>query len=287
MRNILLAGATGHVGQHLLRELKRQGYPVSVLARTAAKANQLLPPPDNILVADATKPETLRGCCQGMDVVVSTLGKSISLTDNSKGSFQEVDYRANYNLLQEAKAAGVQQFVYVSAFSAEAHPQLAYFKAHADFARELKHSDILYTILEPTALFSAFDEVVAMARKGRIGLLGTGDKLTNPIYEGDLAKIAVGEIGCPSRTIALGGKTIYSRAELIRLACKAANYKGFLPSVPFPVVASVLPLVKLLNRNLYDKVSFMIAVSKVDCVAPQVGAHTLEEYFHITPKEPA
>ncbi|MDX5482820.1 MAG: NAD(P)H-binding protein [Hymenobacteraceae bacterium] len=229
----------------------------------------------------------MRGCCEDTDVVISALGKSISLQDQSKGSFHDIDYMANYNLLQEARAANVRQFIYVSAFTAELHPELAYFKAHADFSEALKRSKLPCTILQPTALFSAFDEVVAMARKGRIGSLGKGYQLTNPIYEGDVAKVAVAAIGRPSRIIPLGGKHVYSRLQLIKIACRAAGYEGSIPKVPPSLVETLLPLVKLFNRNLHDKLAFMVAVSKQDCIAPKVGDMSLEEYFKLHPRKAA
>jgi uncharacterized protein YbjT (DUF2867 family) len=282
---ILLAGATGHLGQHLLRALKAAGYNVTALVRAAAKGEALNPAPDHLFLADATLPDQLTDCCTGIDVVVSALGKSISLTDKSKGSFRDIDYAANLNLLQEAKKAGVRQFVYISAFAAEEHPELAYFKAHADFSEALKNSGISYTILQPTALFSAFDEVVAMARKGRIGCLGAGDKKTNPVYEGDVASVAVQSIGHKPEIIPLGGSRFYSRLALIELACKAAGYTGAIPKVPFGLVKTLLPLLKYMDRNLYDKVAFMAAVSAADCLAPPVGKLTLEEYFGLVPEK--
>lgn len=281
MKRILLAGATGNLGRYYLKELKKQGYTVRVLARSAQKAEALSPAPDEVFIADATQPHTLTGCCERIDVVISALGKSISLTDKSKAGFFDIDFKANSNLLQEAQRAGAYQFIYTSAFSATQNPHLAYFKAHADFAEALKASGLRYTILEPTALFSALDEVVSMARKGQVGSLGAGDKLTNPIYEGDLAQVAVQHIGQHSQVIPLGGHKVYTRLELIRIACQAAGHKGKIPSVPFGVVKAMLPLVKLFSRNLFDKLAFLVAVSEVDCVAPKVGTHTLEGYFNL------
>lgn len=281
MKKILLAGATGHLGKYIYRELKQQNYQVRVMARNQKKAQSLFIDSGEVVQADATIPETLRGCCEGVDVVISALGKSISFRNWSSGSFQEIDYQANLLLLEEAKKAGISQFIYISAFSAKAHPSLAYFKAHADFAEALRNSGLSYVILEPTALFSAFEEVMTMARKGRIASLGAGDKKTNPIFEGDVAKVAVSMIGQPSQTIPLGGQRIYTRFELLQIACKAAHYRGKLLQVPFRFVEGILPLTRLLSRSLHDKLAFIIAVSKTDCIAPAVGELSLEEYFEL------
>jgi len=281
MKKILLAGATGHLGKYIFKELKQQNYQVRVMARNPEKAQLLFPDSKEVVLADATSPETLQGCCKGIDVVISALGKSISFRSQGSGSFQEIDYQANLLLLEEAKRAGVSQFIYISAFSAAAHPTLAYFKAHADFAETLRNSGLSFAILEPTALFSAFEEVMIMARKGRIASLGAGDKKTNPIFEGDVAKVAVSQIGQPCQTIPLGGRRVYTRLELLKIACKAAEYRGKLMKIPFRLVEGILPFTRLLSRSLYDKLAFMIAVSKIDCIAPAVGELSLEEYFEL------
>ncbi|SIQ98778.1 SDR family oxidoreductase [Pontibacter lucknowensis] len=284
MKKVLLAGATGHLGRHIFRELKQHGYEVRVLARNLKKAQSLFPDPEELVLADATKPVSLEGCCTGIDVVISALGKNLSLRHQGGGSFHDINYKANLNLLKEAEQAGVRQFIYVSAFGAGRYPQLAYFKAHAAFEKALRYSSLTYTILKPVALFSVFEEMAAMARKGHIGQLGQGDKLTNPIYDGDVARIAIDCIGKPSQSLELGGPTTYTRQELAQLVCDAAGYNGRVAEIPFDYVDTLLPFVRLLSRNLYDKLAFMTAVSKVDCVAPAVGQYTLEDYFELEPQ---
>lgn len=286
MKKVFLAGATGHLGQHVLQELKQQSYHVTALVRSEQKLTTLSTAPDHHILADATKQSSLNGCCKGMDVVISALGKSISLWDSSKATFHDIDYGANFNLLQEAKAAGVKQFIYVSAFAAEKHPKLAYFKAHADFTEALIQSGINYQILQPTALFSAFHEVLAMAKRGRIGVIGAGDKLTNPVFEGDVAKVAVENIGKLSALVPLGGRHIYSRLELTQLLCRAAGYAGKIPAVPEWLLKVALPPLKVINPNLYDKLAFLVQVSTQDCIAPQIGTTSLESYLPLS-DEPA
>ena len=281
MKKILLAGATGHLGKHIFRELKLKGFEVRVLARSPKKAKSLFPDPEEAVLADATNPHSLEGCCEGVEVVISALGKSVSLRHQGKGSFHDIDFKANRNLLKEAKQAGVKQFIYISAFGAEKFPGLAYFKAHADFEKALKQSGLSYTILQPVALFSAFEEMMHLARRGRFGQLDIGDKLVNPVYDGDVAKLAVACIGQPSQTIPMGGPCTYTRQELTQMVCEAAGYAGRLPEIPFEYVDSLLPFVRLLSRSLYDKLAFMVAVSKVDCIAPAIGQHSLEAYFEL------
>src|SRR5690606_24419362 len=141
-----------------------------------------------------------------------------------------------------------------------------------------------YTILKPVALFSAFEEMAIMARKGHIGQLGQGDKLTNPIFDGDVARIAISSIGNRNQSLELGGPVTYTRQELAQLVCEAANYTGRVAEIPFDYVETLLPFVRLISRSLYDKLAFMTAVSKIDCVAPAIGQLSLEGYFELEPQ---
>jgi uncharacterized protein YbjT (DUF2867 family) len=54
----------------------------------------------------------------------------------------------------------------VSALGAEVHQDLEYFRAHHLVSSELMVSGINYSILQPPALFSAFIDLMEMAKKG-------------------------------------------------------------------------------------------------------------------------
>ena len=105
--NVLVAGATGYLGRFLCAEYARRGHHVSALVRDAARAEGLA---DLSIEAEATRPETLEGIMDGMDLVVSSLG----ITRQADGlGYREVDFQANLNLLREAETAGVRRFAYV------------------------------------------------------------------------------------------------------------------------------------------------------------------------------
>ena len=89
---------------------------------------------------------------------------------------------------------GVKKFIYISAFHAERYPHLTYFHVHQQFAERLMRSGLAYTIIKPPALFSAFIDLFELAEKGRLINMGKGDKLTNPVYEGDVAAVCINAI---------------------------------------------------------------------------------------------
>lgn len=123
--------------------------------------------------------------------------------------------------------------------------------------------------------------MIEMAKKGQLLNIGLGDKKTNPIYEGDLAKIAVESINEPNSTIEAGGKTIYTRRQLNEIVQQTISPSKSIKNVPLGVFKCLLPILKLFNKNTFDKFAFFIEVMQHDTIAPQLGVMTFEEYVRM------
>jgi uncharacterized protein YbjT (DUF2867 family) len=281
VKHVLLFGSTGSVGKQIAKEAQRQGYVLTAVVRNLQKANDISEITANVVVADVTKPDELVGICNGFDIVISALGKSVSPNDNSTASFYEVDFVANASILKEAVAGGVKKFVYVSALHSERYTNLEYFKVHHDFSEKLKQSGLDYSIIKPPSIFSAYLDVVDMARKGRLVNLGKGDKRTNPIYEGDLAVVCVNSINSAKSEIEAGGREILTRKQINEIIQQHVNPSKKIPTIPAWVMRAMLPLIRITNKNLFDKFDFFVDVMQHDVIAPQVGQLTLKEYLEM------
>lgn len=107
---VVLAGAFGNLGADILRELVKQGHEV-VAADLKTKEISGLEGKYTPRAMDVTEPETLKGLCEGADVVITTVGltgTSATITN------YDIDYQGNLNLLREAQRAGVKHFSYIS-----------------------------------------------------------------------------------------------------------------------------------------------------------------------------
>ena len=180
MQKVLVAGATGYLGRFVTKELKQRGYWVRALARNPKKLEQtglFLQPPvvneiDDLFIGELTKPETLRGLCDDIDIVFSSIGIT---RQKDKLTYRDVDYQGNRNILDIALKSSVSKFIYVSVFNAHLYEHLAIVKAHEDFVRDLKTCGIDYAIIRPTGYFSDMSEFLNMARNGRVYLVGNGE----------------------------------------------------------------------------------------------------------------
>jgi len=173
MRKVLVAGSTGHLGRYVSKEFKRRGYWVRALVRDPDRLEDLKDLVDDVFVGDVTKPDTLRGVCDDIEIVFSSVGLSVDpRRQKDRCSYRDVDYQGNKNLLEVARKAPVKKFIYVSVFGAHLFEHLEYVKAHEDFVTELRSSGLEYAVIRPTAFCAAFANSLNMARSGRAFIVG-------------------------------------------------------------------------------------------------------------------
>ncbi|MBS1810086.1 MAG: SDR family oxidoreductase [Acidobacteria bacterium] len=280
MAKILVAGASGKVGQSTIKELKKQGHTVRAVLRDRTKLGALADAVEEIIIADACEPHTLRGVCANIDVVISTIGGSLQLgRTKGKAGYWEVDFQANKNLLAEAQAAQVRKFIYVSVFQAEQMKGIVYGEAHAAFEEELKQSGLDYSLIRPTGIFYIFEEFVKLARKGIMPLIGNGQVQTNPIDEAEVARWCVEAIKAEEKIFNLGGPDVFTRRQISELCFDAIGKTPRFIRYPVGLMRALVAPVKFFDRRLYDLLAFGIFVSTVDNVAPQVGVNKLDSYL--------
>jgi hypothetical protein len=123
--------------------------------------------------------------------------------------------------------------------------------------------------------------MIEMAKKGQLVNIGESDKKTNPIYEGDLAKITVDAINKQNSIIEAGGKTIYTRKQLNEIVQNEVNNHKKLRTIPIGLFKAALPIIRLFSKNTFDKFAFLIAVIQHDTIAPQLGTMTFENYVKL------
>lgn len=277
---VLVAGATGTLGRHVVRELLARGERVRVLARDPGGAGAQGLGPVELVRGDLSDPASLVGVCDDIDVVISCAGASMRLGGLfDRRSFMEVDFGGNANLLEMALTAGVSRFIYVSLFGARALLRTEYAAAHERFVGALAATGIQHTVVRPTGYFSFFAEMLDMAARGRVMLIGDGSVRTNPIDERDLASVCVDSILTEEREILAGGPEVLTRRRIAELAFEALGRRPRVSSISPRAFSALTRPLACVNRRLHALCAFGAAVSAMDCVAPRTGARTISDYF--------
>ncbi len=273
---ILLAGATGYLGKHIAGELIQSGFNTSVVVRNKHKAT-FDPDKFNIIEAEATIPASVAGICRGIDVVISTIG----ITRQKDGlTYMDVDYQANVNLIEDAKANGVKKFIYVSVLNGEKLTQLKICEAKEKLVRYLITSGLEYCIIRPNGFFSDMADFLKMAKGGRVYLFGHGQYKLNPIHGEDLAKTCVNAIGTDEKEINIGGPDILTQNEIAKLALKAYSKKIKIVHLPDWLRRFTLWFLHTFTSpKTYGPVEFFMTTMVMDMIAPSYGSHSLEDFF--------
>jgi len=275
-KRVLVAGATGYLGGFVARELHARGHFVRALARLPEKLDGMRDCLDEIAEAEVTRPETLEQVCHGIDVVFSSVG----ITRQKDGlSFRDVDYRGNKNLLDAALGAGVKKFVYVSVFDGAKLRHLDIVRAHEDFVDELRASGIEYAVLRPTGYFSDMGEMLEMARRGRVWLIGSGKSRVNPIHGADLAVACADAIEGAGGEVDVGGPETMTWEEVANLTFRVVGKPVKVTRIPEWLMWSAVRLVRVFSRHQAELLAFFTTMATTDVVAPSTGTHTLEDHF--------
>jgi uncharacterized protein YbjT (DUF2867 family) len=150
----LVAGATGQTGRRIVQELVNRGVPVRALVRDLETARAILPDAVELVVGDVLQPASLATAIADCTVLLCATGAKPSF--DPTGPYR-IDYEGTKNLVNVAKAKGIEHFVLVSSLcvSQPLHPLNLFFLilVWKKWAEEyLQRSGLTYTIVRPGGL---------------------------------------------------------------------------------------------------------------------------------------
>ncbi|BAZ29363.1 NmrA family protein [Cylindrospermum sp. NIES-4074] len=149
-----VAGATGETGRRIVQELIARNIPVRALVRDIAKAREILSPEAELVVGDVLQPESLTAALGDSTVVLCATGAKPSF--DPTGPYK-IDFEGTKNLVDAAKAKGIEHFVFVSSLCVSQlfHPLnlfwlILLWKKQAE--EYIQKSGLTYTIVRPGGL---------------------------------------------------------------------------------------------------------------------------------------
>ena len=275
---VVLAGAFGHLGRDILKELVKQGHEVIALDAMEREVELQGSGRFTFHKIDCRKPETMAGLCDGADVVITTMG----LTKASKElSCYDIDLKGNQNLLEEAKRGGAKKFIYISVIHADSHPEIPMLDAKAKMENLVKESGIPYIIYRPTGYFYDIVHVLKpMVEKGAIRLLGKTSGVANVIATEDFAEYIVSHFGEENRTISIGGKETYTYDEMAKIYFDAVGKPCVIKRAPawlFDVLIWINTMKKTGKADIIKFSKFTLVGNLVGDVS--YGKQSFREYL--------
>ena len=272
----LVTGATGDIGRRVVRLLREQQMLVKGFVRLTSRYSELQHRGADVFIGDLREEKDIRKACQGIDYIISAHG--------SDGDALSLDYRANIELIDRAKEAGVQHFVFISVLGADrGYEDAPTFKAKFAVEQYLQNSGLNYTILRPAGLASNLLSLAERFREtGFYLLVGDPKNRTSIISTDDLAKMAVDSVTLASaqnKILSVGGPEVLSRKDIPNIFARIFDKEPVIVNPPLFLVDGLRSALGLVNSKAQKELGTFrtLLANEFFCTTEEVK--TLEEIF--------
>ncbi|HEY4188826.1 MAG TPA: complex I NDUFA9 subunit family protein [Candidatus Limnocylindrales bacterium] len=287
MATVLVTGASGFVGSHVVPALIDAGHRVVALARDDDAARTItgrLTPSQlanlETREGDVTQPATIPGALDGIDAVVHLV--AVPRDYDGGATLRLVNTEGTRYLVEAMHLAGPRRLIHLGAMGVVDEPDLHYASSKAKAMAIVRDSDLDWTILEPSLLFGPrdgfFNLIAGLVRMspGIVPITGTGAARFQPLAIDDLTRVvvaAVADDGTIGHAYPLGGPRYWTYREIVEEVLRAMDKRRVL--VPMPV-----PLIRLVAGGAeFVRLPFPVATDqlrqlKFDNIGPLDGVRT-------------
>jgi nucleoside-diphosphate-sugar epimerase len=116
---VALTGATGFIGQYLLRELPKRGYRLRVLLR---RPSSLPMETASAIIGDLARPQNMAAALADVDAVIHSAGVAHAMSGLPEDDYRMLNTEATIALARSAQRAGAKRFVFLSSIRAQCGP---------------------------------------------------------------------------------------------------------------------------------------------------------------------
>ena len=274
----LVTGATGGVGRRIVRLLRERDLPVRAFVRLTSRYGELESRGAEIFIGELRQDKDIQKACQGVQYIISTHG--------SGGNAQALDYRANIELIDQAKANGVQHFVFISVLGADrGYEDAPVFKAKRAVEKYLAASGLNYTILRPSGFASNLLPLAERFRDTGIYLLiGDPKSRTSIVSTDDLARMAVDSVtvaNAQNQILPVGGPDILQRQDIPRIFGRLFNHEPIVINPPLFVFDGLRSAVGLVNPKAQTALGTLRTLLDNEFFCTPAEVQNLESIFNL------
>ncbi|MCK5190013.1 MAG: SDR family NAD(P)-dependent oxidoreductase [Methylococcales bacterium] len=192
--NILLTGASGFIGHHILNALEQQNYNVTACCRRPEKlvfkseSTRIL----QLDYADMMTETDWLPHLQNIDVVINCVG---IIVESKQQTFQTLHAKVPTALFNAAEQAAVKKVIQISALGADQKAQSAYHLSKKAADDALKNLTMDWYVLQPSIVYGDGAQSMALfhalAALPIHALIDGGEQLMQPVHVSDLVETVV------------------------------------------------------------------------------------------------
>jgi len=229
--------------------LRERNVPVRAFVRLTSRYTELEHRGAEIFIGDLKRDKDIQKACHGVKAVISTHGSNEASQEEDA---QTIDYRANVELIDQAKAAGVEHFTFISVLGADrGYEDAPVFKAKWEVERYLQASGLNYTILRPSGFASNLLPPAERFRQTGIYLLvGDPKNHTSIVSTDDLARIAAESADREdawNQIFCVGGAEVLQREDIPKTFSRIFDREPIILNLPLLAVDGLRSAIGLFN----------------------------------------
>jgi len=258
---ILVTGASGFVGGHVVPALLGAGHRVVALVRGDSAGETVLgrvATEDRSRVelrrGDVGQPATLGAALAGVDAVVHLV--ALPRDFNRGADLRRVNTEGTRAVVAAMHGAGVGRLVHMGAMGVVNDPALHYASSKAKGEAAVADSGLEWTILKPSLQFGPgdgfFNIIAGLVRlsPGIVPVPGDGSSRFQPIHADDVARVVVAALADTSTvggTFELGGPRYWTYREITREVLRALGKRRVILPMPVPLIRLVAATAELVH----------------------------------------
>lgn len=296
---ILITGATGFIGQHLVVRLIAQGVTPRCLVRDIQRVKNMFPAGKVELVqGDTTQATTLTAAVNGVDTIVHAAFVTADRKAMKENYYDETNVQGTQNLIKAAKAADVKRIIEISGLGTKMDRPGTYMQGRYLAEKMLVDSGLDWTIIRPSVLFgknAPFIKGLAdlIRTSPVVPLIGGGHTMFQPISVDDVVTVITKALDNPKRTnghiYTIGGPEYYSFSQVFDVLLRAMHTsrpKVYAPTslvgIGAAVMEAVLPKPPLTKAAMtlfsFDNTTDLNSVERDFGFKPQSFAQYMQQH---------
>ncbi|ARI81377.1 putative enzyme [Microcystis aeruginosa PCC 9432] len=255
---VLVVGATGTLGRQIVRHAIDQGHQVRCLVRSQRKAAFLKEWGAELVGGTLRDKNTIIAALEGMDAVIDAA--TARATDSA--SIKQVDWDGKVNLIQAAKTAGVDRFIFFSILNAEKYPNVPLMEIKRCTEKFLAESGLKYTILRPCGFMQGLIGQYAIPMLDNQTVWITGESTAIAYMDTqDIAKFAVRALEVPEtvgQSYPVVGSKAWKAEEIIEVCERLSGKEGKIWRLPMGLLRFMRGISRCFQwtYNISDRLAF-------------------------------
>jgi len=237
---VFVTGATGFVGQEIVRQLHQTGYSVRMLARNKRAEETRERTGAEIHVGNILDADSLRGALKEIDAVIHLVG---IISEVRESTFENVHVRGTHNIVAAARQQEVKRFIHMSALGTRPNAVSRYHGTKWEAEEIVRGSRLDYTRFRPSLIFGPRDMFVNLFAKiirfsPIVPIVGRRDAKFQPVAIETVAGAFVKsltETRAIAETFDLAGPEVFTMSEIIDQILAVMKRKRMKVHVPAAV----------------------------------------------------